>query len=75
MGLGVHGGGLGNVKWLSEQGAQVTVTDLRSEQELTQQLKEIKDRENIKVVLGEHRQEDFINADIVVQNPAVPRDS
>lgn len=75
MGLGAHGGGLGNVRWLYKQGAEITVTDLRNEQELTLQLKEIKKLDGVKVVLGKHRQEDFINVDIVVQNPAVPRDS
>ena len=75
MGLGVHGGGLGNVKWLSEQGARVTVTDLRGEDELGLQLQEIRKIKNVEVVLGEHRQEDFVSADIVIRNPAVLRTS
>jgi UDP-N-acetylmuramoylalanine--D-glutamate ligase len=75
MGLGVHGGGLGTVKWLYKQGSQVTVTDLRDEKELTVQIKEISDLRNIKLVFGEHKEEDFINADIIIRNPAVPRNS
>ena len=30
MGLGVHGGGLGVARYCAEQGAVVTVTDLRT---------------------------------------------
>ena len=35
MGLGAFGGGLGVTRWLCQQGADVTVTDLRPEQDLT----------------------------------------
>ncbi len=34
MGLGVHGGGLGVTRFLVEQGAEVTVTDLRTAEQL-----------------------------------------
>ena len=38
MGLGVHGGGLGVTRFLVEQGAEVTVTDLRTAQQLASSL-------------------------------------
>ena len=34
MGLGVLGGGLATTKWLVKHGAKVTVTDLKTKQEL-----------------------------------------
>ncbi len=74
MGLGVHGGGLGVTRFLVEQGARVTVTDLRSAELLQASLAALADTD-VQFVLGEHRDEDFVNADIVVRNPGVPRES
>jgi len=74
MGLGLHGGGVGVVNFLIGQGAQVTVTDLRKEEELKESLNQLK-KKKIKYVLGKHREEDFINTDLVIKNPGVPQDS
>ncbi len=74
MGLGLHGGGVGVVRFLLRQGANVTVTDLRSAEELAPALRELAG-EPVESVLGEHRLEDFARADLVVRNPAVPRES
>lgn len=74
MGLGVHGGGLGVTRFLLGQGAHVTVTDLRRPEELATTLQALAG-EPVTYVLGEHRVEDFRQADIVVRNPAVPRES
>jgi len=74
MGLGVHGGGLGVVRFLLERGAQVTVTDLRQPQDLSATLAALAGAP-VTYVLGEHRMADFRQAEIVVRNPAVPRES
>lgn len=74
MGLGVHGGGLGVTRFLVEHGANVTVTDLRSAELLKTSLDALADLP-VRFVLGEHRDEDFRNADIVMRNPGVPRES
>ena len=74
MGLGLHDGGLGVTRFLVEQGATVTVTDLRSAEVLAPTLEKLKDLP-VEYVLGEHRESDFRNADLVVRNPAVPRES
>src|SRR5919205_422999 len=71
MGLGVHGGGLGVARFLVGQGADVTVTDLRSSAQLLPSL----DGLPIRFVLGRHDETDFRNADLVVRNPGVPRES
>ncbi len=73
MGLGHFGGGLGVTKWLLAQGAKVLLTDIASENELELQLAELGTHPSLKTVLGEHRIEDFKNADVVVVNPAVPK--
>jgi UDP-N-acetylmuramoylalanine--D-glutamate ligase len=74
MGLGLFGGGVGIAQFLARQGARVTVTDLRNATELAPSLKQL---EGIPVSykLGGHCSEDFINADMVIINPAVPKDS
>lgn len=74
MGLGTRSGGLGVTRWLVEQGAEVTVTDLRSAEELRPSLEALRGLP-VRFVLGEHRREDFEEAEIVVRNPAVPRES
>ena len=74
MGLGLHDGGLGVTRFLVEQGADVTVTDLRSAEVLGPTLEKLAGLP-VRYVLGEHREADFKEADLVVRNPAVPRDS
>ena len=74
MGLGLHGGGLGVTKWLIKQGARVTVTDLKTKEQLKATLRELKSLP-IKYVLGRHQPADFKNADLVIQNPGVPSES
>jgi len=75
MGLGLHGGAVGTVRWLAEQGADITGTDMKSRRQLVTSIDALRDLENVRFVLGEHREEDFTEADLVVRNPAVPRDS
>ncbi len=74
MGLGLFGGGAGVAQFLAKQGARVTVTDLRNATELAPSVKQL---EGLPVTyrLGGHWDEDFINADMIIINPAVPRES
>ncbi|OGY41213.1 MAG: UDP-N-acetylmuramoylalanine--D-glutamate ligase [Candidatus Buchananbacteria bacterium RBG_13_36_9] len=74
MGLGLHGGGLAVTKFLAQKGAILTVTDLKSQKQLAQSIKELKNYK-IKYVLGKHQLADFINADMIIKNPGVPRNS
>lgn len=74
MGLGLHGGGLGVTRWLLKQGARVTVTDLKNSADLKSSLEQLGDAP-VEFVLGEHREGDFVNADLIIRNPGVPRES
>ena len=74
MGLGLLGGGVGVAKIFTEIGAQVTVTDLKSEEELKPSLRKLENLP-IKFVLAKHNKKDFETQDLVVRNPAVARDS
>ncbi len=73
MGLGLHGGGVAVANWFLKQKALVKITDLKTEQELAHSLKKIKGKPEF--ALGGHDPKDFAWADIVIQNPGVPRDS
>ena len=74
MGLGLHGGGAAAARFCAERGAKVTVTDLQREEKLAGSIETLSDLP-IRFVLGRHEPEDFTGADIVVKNPAVPRNA
>ncbi|MCC6680704.1 MAG: UDP-N-acetylmuramoyl-L-alanine--D-glutamate ligase [Phycisphaeraceae bacterium] len=71
MGLGRFGGGLGAVRFLVRQGADVLVTDQQSAEQLKPALEQLAGLP-IQYRLGEHNVSDFTTADLVVANPAVP---
>ncbi len=90
MGLGrfKQGSGVGAAKWLLRHGAQIVVTDLKSETELKASVDlvmewystyraQYKTREIYAPVfiLGQHRDDDFTNVQMVVKNPDVPKES
>ena len=74
MGIGLHGGGVGVIKFLAKQGAEILATDLRTKDELKESLELLKDLP-VNLVLGKHRLENFTKADLIIKNPAVPEDS
>jgi len=75
MGIGLHGGGVGVINFFNQIGAKVLATDLRHRTELRESLFALSHLKNIRYVLGQHREEDFINTDLIIKNPAVPDDS
>lgn len=74
MGLGLQGSGMAAARYASQQGAIVRVTDMQSPDVLAPSVQAL-DGLPIEFILGEHREEDFIWADIVIRNPGVPRSS
>lgn len=75
LGLGLHGGGVGIVKFLVKNGARVVVTDLKTKEQLVSSLEKLKGLKGVEYVLGTHRTEDFSNVDMVIKNPAVRWDN
>ena len=71
MGLGLFGGGAAVSRWLAARGARVTVTDLRTPEELAPAVRAL-DGIDVRFVLGAHRDVDFTDVALVVANPAVP---
>ncbi|MBI3495009.1 UDP-N-acetylmuramoyl-L-alanine--D-glutamate ligase, partial [Candidatus Berkelbacteria bacterium] len=74
MGLGRFGGGVGVAKWLVSQGAQVTVTDLKTKDELKESISQLKGLD-IRWILGKHDSRELKKSDLMVVNPAVKPDS
>ncbi len=72
VGLGRFGGGLGVTRWLHSQGAIVTVSDQASEESLADSVRELKGLD-VALHLGSHDEDDFLQADLLVVNPAMPK--
>jgi len=74
MGLGLFSGGVETVRYLAGCGADVTITDLKSEKTLSPSIRQIEDLP-FRGVFGRHDMDDFTNTDCVVISPAVPDSS
>ncbi|MCA9009489.1 MAG: UDP-N-acetylmuramoyl-L-alanine--D-glutamate ligase [Planctomycetaceae bacterium] len=74
MGLGRFGGGVGAVRFLSLHGALVTVTDLRSAEELADSLASLKDIPVARFALSGHPEDVLSDCQLLVVNPAVRPD-
>ncbi len=71
LGLGRHGGGVAAARYCAQAGAIVTVTDLTAEKLLAESLAQLHDVPIAKFTLGQHCDDGFRAADLVVVNPAV----
>jgi len=79
MGLGLNGGGEASVRFFLNHGAFVLATDMKSEDDLRTTVDSLNndiklDKGRLSYRLGEHRIEDFENADCVIKNPGVKYD-
>lgn len=74
FGLGIVGGGYASASYFLDHGDEVRITDLRTEEELGSPVQILKQK-GAMLVCGQHREEDFLWADLVVKNPAVAPDS
>jgi len=72
MGLGLHGGGLASALFFAHRGARVTVTDNREDPEVFAHILPRLSAAGVRTVLGRHDQDDFIDTDLIIKNPAVP---
>lgn len=79
LGLGLLGRSLNDARFLAECGAELTVTDLKTEEDLKPTLKKLAKyskpsykNPGIKYVLGGHQMEDFKNKDLIIKAAGVP---
>ena len=73
VGLGRFGGGIGVTGWLCGEGAVVTVSDAAEEEKLRDSVRQVAGL-GVALHLGGHDEADFLGADLLVVNPAVPKD-
>lgn len=69
FGLGLLGGGVATTNWFLKQGTQVTVTDLKTEEQLKSSLEKINGEVQLK--LGGHNENDIYANDVIVCNQDV----
>lgn len=74
VGLGLLGG-IGDIRFLASEGADLILTDLKSPEDLTSSLEALKEFPNIQFTLGRHEISDFQNRDLIIQAPGTPRNS
>jgi len=69
FGLGQKGGAASAV-YFAKRNYKVTVTDLKNREQLP--LYQCQKFKNISYHLGKHRISDFLRADLIIKNPAIP---
>lgn len=75
LGLGLLGRGVGDAEFLASCGAELTITDLKSAEELAPSLERLRAYPSIRYTLGEHKLEDFEGKDFILKAAGVPLDS
>ncbi len=77
LGLGQfpQGSGISAALYAVRMGAQVRVTDKKTEQELAKNVARLKKFRSVEFVLGEHREQDIAWADIIIRNPGIRSNS
>ncbi len=75
LGLGLLGRGVGDAEFLAKRGADVLVTDTKTEEQLAESVEKLKKYPNITFHLGGHDSADFTNADLIIKAAGVRLDS
>lgn len=75
LGLGLLGRGVGDAMFLAECGAELIVTDIKTEEELKSSVEKLKSFSNVTLHLGGHNLEDFRDRDFILKGAGVPLDS
>lgn len=75
LGLGNFGGGVGATRFLADHGADVTITDSRTEEHLSESIEQLAEIPIRRCFWGSHPPNAFHGADLLIVNPAVKPDS
>ncbi|HEY4525136.1 MAG TPA: UDP-N-acetylmuramoyl-L-alanine--D-glutamate ligase [Candidatus Paceibacterota bacterium] len=75
LGLGLLGRGVGDAEFLASCGAVLTVTDTKTEAQLSEPVSKLKHLPNVTLHLGGHQMDDFTHADLIVKAAGVRLDS
>jgi len=74
LGLGLLGRGIKDAIFFAERGADVTVTDLKTKEQLKSAIEQLCPYA-IKYSLGGHKNEDILAADLIIRNAGIPKKS
>lgn len=74
LGLGLLGRGLKDAIFFAEKGADVTVTDLKTKEQLKNSIEQLRPYP-IKYSLGGHKESDILAADLIIRNAGIPKKS
>jgi len=74
LGLGLLGRGLKDAIFFAEKGADVTVTDLKTKEQLKSTV-DLLQPYPIKYSLGGHKESDILAADLIIRNAGIPKKS
>ncbi len=74
MGLGLLGG-VGDIAFLAESGADIIATDLKSAEDAQVSVDILQKFPNVHLTLGRHELEDFRGRDLIIKAPGSPVDS
>jgi len=70
--VGIGKSGISSSLWLSKKGCDVTMADVKEEGDINPEaLKDLRSA-GVRLELGGHREETFINSDLIVVSPGVP---
>lgn len=72
MRIGLLGRGVGDTKWLAENGAQVLVVDDAPQEVMQPSVDALKDYKNVTFKFGPYDEADFVNADYVLVGAGAP---
>ncbi|MBN1106081.1 MAG: UDP-N-acetylmuramoyl-L-alanine--D-glutamate ligase, partial [Deltaproteobacteria bacterium] len=72
--LGLGRSGLSTARWLSKQGAEVTVSEVKRLHELDQQVVGEMSALGVRLETGGHRPETFLDSNLIIISPGVPHD-
>jgi UDP-N-acetylmuramoylalanine--D-glutamate ligase len=70
--VGLARSGIGAANLLSELGANVTITDIKTEEELKDFIPRLSP--SVRLALGGHPEDIFLSADMIVVSPGIPLD-
>jgi UDP-N-acetylmuramoylalanine--D-glutamate ligase len=70
--VGLGRSGLSAARWLSREGAEVTLSDIKMEADLNDELLNEALELGIKLETGGHRKETFLESDMIILSPGVP---
>ena len=72
--VGIGKSGLSVARWLSNQGAEVVIADNKKENEIDPDALQFAYNSGVRLDTGGHREETFINSEMIIISPGVPLD-